>query len=74
MEERRKVADMTLDELRRMVEEIADRRLRELLSDPDLGLELRKEVVERLQRSLERVRRGVRGRPLGEVARENGRP
>ena len=43
-----------------------------LLGDPDEGLELRPEVRERLQRSLERVRQGESGIPAEEVAKRAG--
>ena len=55
-----------------MVEDAVERRLQELLGDPDEGLELREEVVERLRQQQKRVAAGERGRPLEEVARELG--
>jgi hypothetical protein len=47
------VARMTVEELRALIEEIVERKLRELLSDPDQGLELREEIVEQLRESLQ---------------------
>ena len=63
-------------ELREMieaaVEDALDRRLQELLGDPDEGLELREEVVQRLKEQQRRVAAGERGRPFEEVVKELG--
>ncbi len=47
-----KVSDLTLDELKELVKGIVDDRLRELLGDPDLGMELGDAVRTRLKTSL----------------------
>jgi len=47
-----KISDLTLDELKELVKGIVDERLRELLGDPDLGLELGEAVRTRLKASL----------------------
>jgi hypothetical protein len=47
-----KVADLTLDELKELIKGIVDDRLRELLGDPDLGLQLGEAVRARLKASL----------------------
>ena len=47
-----KISDLTLDELKELVKGIVDERLRELLGDPDLGLELGEAVRSRLKASL----------------------
>jgi len=47
-----KISDLTLDELKELVKGIVDERLRELLGDPDLGLELGETVRSRLKASL----------------------
>jgi hypothetical protein len=47
-----KLSDLTLDELKALVTGIVDDRLRELLGDPDLGLELVESVRARLKESL----------------------
>ena len=47
-----KISDLTLDELKELVKGIVDERLRELLGDPDLGLELGEGVRTRLKASL----------------------
>lgn len=52
-----KVSDLTLDELRTLVSGIVDDRLRELLGDPDLGMELDEGVRVRLRQSLSTTER-----------------
>lgn len=52
-----KVSDLTLDELRTLVSGIVDDRLRELLGDPDLGMELGEGVRVRLRLSLSTTER-----------------
>lgn len=52
-----KVSDLTLDELRTLVSGIVDDRLRELLGDPDLGMELGEGVRVRLRQSLSTTER-----------------
>lgn len=46
------ISDLTLDELKELVKGIVDDRLRELLGDPDLGLDLGEAVRARLKASL----------------------
>ena len=47
-----KLSDLTLEELKALVTGMVDDRLRELLGDPDLGLELVASVRARLKESL----------------------
>ena len=47
-----KISDLTLDELKELVKGIVDDRLRELLGDPDLGMELGEAARARLKASL----------------------
>jgi hypothetical protein len=46
------VADMTVDELKRLVHAAVRDALQELLPDPDAGLELREDVIDFLRESL----------------------
>jgi len=46
------ISDLTVDELKELVKGIVDDRLRELLGDPDLGLELGDAARARLKASL----------------------
>ncbi|HEX9284313.1 MAG TPA: hypothetical protein VF879_01480 [Nitrospirales bacterium] len=47
-----KISDLTLSELKELVKGIVDDRLRELLGDPDLGMELGEAARARLKASL----------------------
>jgi hypothetical protein len=47
-----KITDLTLDELKELVKGLVDDRLRELLGDPDLGMELGDAARTRLKASL----------------------
>ncbi len=47
-----KLADLTIEQLRDLIREIMDEKLKEFLFDPDYGLELRRDVEERLTASL----------------------
>jgi len=47
-----RVSDLTIEELRRIIKEIIDEKFRELLFDPDEGLELKEEIEQRLRASL----------------------
>ena len=63
-----KVIDLTIDELKKLIREAVDEKFKEILLDPDNGLELRDEVKQRLKASLaskERV-------PLEEVKKRLG--
>jgi hypothetical protein len=47
-----KVTDLTIDELKKLITEAVDEKFKEILFDPDNGLELRDEVEQRLKASL----------------------
>ena len=47
-----KFSDLTLEELRELIKGIVDDRLRELLGDPDLGMEVGEAIRARLKQSL----------------------
>ena len=64
-----KVAQMTKDELREMIEATTEQKLAELLGDPDEGLSLRKLVRDRLLRQKQAVAAGERGEPFEDVVR-----
>ncbi len=46
------MSDLTVEELKQLVQGLVDDRLRELLGDPDLGLELGEGLRARLKQSL----------------------
>jgi hypothetical protein len=59
-------------EIELFVEHTVDQRLRELLGDPDEGLEIREELVQRLRDQQKRVAAGERGRSMKDVFGELG--
>lgn len=67
-----KVADMTAEELRKMIESSVEHKLIEMFRDPDEGLELRPEIAESLLRQEREFAEGKRGKPLAEVAKRLG--
>lgn len=66
------VADMTTDELRDLIEAVIEKKLMELLGDPDAGLALRKAVQDRLRRQQAAVSAGERGESFDTVVRRLG--
>jgi len=66
------VAQMTKDELRKMIETTIEQKLLELLGDPDEGLPIRKRIHDRLLRQKQAVAAGERGRSFREVVRRIG--
>jgi len=47
-----KVTDLSIDELKQLIREAVEEKFREILFDPDNGLELKEEVEQRLKSSL----------------------
>ena len=47
------VKDLSVEELRAVIAEVVEEKLREILNDPDAGLTLRPEIRERLRTDLE---------------------
>jgi hypothetical protein len=68
----RTLARLTVDELREVVEDAVERKLTELLNDPDKGRKLRAWIQRRLHQSLLANRQGQRGIPASQVARKHG--
>ena len=66
------VARMTRDELRTLIAATVEQKLIELLKGPDWGLELRKEVRDRLNRSFAAEERGERGITTSGLAKRLG--
>ena len=67
-----KVAQMTEDELREMIETTVEQKLVELLGDPDEGLPMRKLIRDCLLRQKKAVAAGERGEPFENVIRRIG--
>ena len=63
------VAEMTAEELREVVGSAVEKKIVELLGDPDAGLEIRENVRKRLLRQKRAVAKGDRGEPLENVVR-----
>ena len=66
------VADLTVDELKRLIREVVIQTLSEMSGDPDEGLELNDEFKLELQRSLAKVEAGGKTIPAHEVAARLG--
>ena len=68
----RTLARLTVEDLREVVEDAVERKLTELLNDPDKGRTLRASVQRRLRRTLLASRQGLRGIPAPRVAQRHG--
>jgi signal recognition particle GTPase len=67
-----KVKELTVEQFKDLVQEAVEEKLEEIIGDPDLGLELREEIKERLRSSLAARQRGEKGIPMDEVAKRAG--
>lgn len=67
-----KVADLTVDEFRKLVRGVVIQALLEALGDPDEGLELDDDFAAELQRSLAAVEAGSKTVPVQEVTARLG--
>lgn len=63
-----KVEELTVAELKGVIYEAVEEKLKEILGDPDWGLEVREDVKQRLRNSLKAVEMGEKGIPAREVA------
>lgn len=64
-----KVKELTVEQLRTLIQEAIEEKLEEVIGDPDHGLELREEIKEKLRRSLAAMQAGEKGIPIDQVAR-----
>lgn len=67
-----KVKELTVEQFKTLIQEAIEEKLEEITNDPDLGLELREEIKERLRSSLAAVQGGEKGIPIEQVARQAG--
>ena len=67
-----KVADITVNELKKLIREEVKQTITEVFTDPDDGLELRDEFRSDLQRSLAEVEAGSKTKSAQEVATKLG--
>jgi len=66
------VKDLSVEELKAVIGEVVEEKLREILTDPDVGLTLRPEIRERLLRDLQEPQEEGQNIPAAEVARRRG--
>jgi signal recognition particle GTPase len=67
-----KVKELTVEEFKALIQEAVEEKLEEMTGDPDVGLELREEIKERLRSSLAAAQRGEKPIPIEQVARQAG--
>ena len=67
-----KIADLTIDEFRGLVQEVVIQTLSEMMGDPDEGLELRDDFAEELKQSLADMEVDVKTVPAQKVAERLG--
>lgn len=66
------VKDLTVEELKAVIGEVVEEKLREMLIDPDAGLALRPEIRERLLKDLQEPQHDGRDISAAELARRCG--
>jgi len=66
------VKDLTVEELKLLIEETVAATIQSLLIDPDEGKQIKPEVKQQLLDSLEHTQAGERGIPAEEVAKKLG--
>lgn len=62
-----KVAELTTDELREIIESSVERKLTEMFGNTDAGLEIHESLREQLAQQEEDFQNGKRGKPLEDV-------
>jgi len=67
-----KVSELTTDELREIIETSVERKLTEMLSDPDTGLEIQESLRHQLVLQEKQFQDGKRGKPLKDVVERLG--
>lgn len=66
------VKDLTVEELKLLIQETVIETIESLLTDPDEGKQVKPEVKQELLDSLKRTQAGERGIPASEVAEKLG--
>lgn len=66
------VSRMTAEELKEIIEDAVERKLYEVVTDPDKGFKLKPAVRKRLKESLKVHRRGEKRIPARQVAKKLG--
>lgn len=66
------VKDLTVDELKLLIQETVTETIESLLSDPDEGKAIQPEVKQQLLESLQKTQSGAKGIAADEVAKKLG--
>jgi len=66
------IKDLSVEELKAVIGEVVEEKLREMLTDPDAGLSLRPEIRERLLKDLQEPQHDEQNIPAAELARRRG--
>ena len=66
------LSDITIDDLKEIIEETVEKKFYEILNDDDLGLKLKETVKQRLRYQEEMILQGSKGRNFDEVLNEIG--
>jgi len=64
-----KLTEMTLEQLEALIDERVEQKLEEILGDPDEGLEVREEIIEKLKAQRKSRKKRI---PMEEVAKQYG--
>jgi ethanolamine ammonia-lyase small subunit len=64
-----KVKELTVEQLKTLIEDTIEERLQEYLGDPDEGLELREEIIQRLKAHKKSRKPRI---PMEQVAKKHG--
>jgi hypothetical protein len=67
-----KVSELSVEELKMIIESSIDKKIRELLADDDEKMEIRESVKERLRKQSINTAMGEKGIPLSHVVKELG--
>ena len=67
-----RVDELTIDELKVLIDYAVELKIEELLGDPDVDLVLRDDVRDRLRRSLEQKSKDSRSVPIEDVVNKLG--
>ncbi len=66
------VKDLSIEELKAIIGEVVEDKLRKLLGDPDAGLALHPEIQDRLLKDLQEPQVESKNIPAAELARRRG--
>ena len=64
-----KVKELTVEQLKTLIEDTVEERLQEYMGDPDEGLEIREEVIQKLKAHKESRKPRI---PMEQVAKKHG--